>query len=1500
MKKKLLLILAGLLMPLGVCAQTSDADAVAQRGAEKGYYPFAAEVTKKKKLTSLDELTDGKQIMIQHSHAGTAHEGHEGKYLTIYSLNTGGEDGYHITFMQDKPVGVGVWTTEAIEGEAAGTFRLQTAHMAITNGYCYLGQISQNGINSTSQKDRIAKVRFTPATDGSGRWTIEVTNINGYLRYLYVETEEGQDPVISYSESVSDHTYFNVYEVEETQGTVKYVEAAVNLIGQGGNTITGTHEGWSDFYEFIMSDDAYGCEMSNAYYDENTNTITADIDFPFPVTGDYVQVPVYLHPKQDSNNRLAVVDGKLTTLTGETEDNNLYSQWYIKPRIVGLAITYALYNIGAQKYISFNENSRSTVIGLSDSPSYFKLNGDDSWFRFQYLYTSGVDTYGQPYETWYNLTGTTAISGSYTGAYGNQKYVVSAVPSDNIDLGFIQKYPVGTSFWNKGAVDINDAKQCPTSVKNMINLQDHEFVGGENNTTHKVYCASTAIKVNSRSDVTVTFTYDGGGHSLNILGVDIVYLDGTAFEFDYHQGTAGDAVNNNTYILEHIPAGEYRIRYFVCNTPELNGDQGHNLAKNAGTITVTGANLRLKSSAAPNGDNTYWYTVNQGLGTGNRICAEPAYTDWSNNLILNNDNVAMNSAALWCFVGNDTDGYKIYNRAWGADYALATIGSEAEARTMMKPVAEASTYDVVFHAYNGGKGQFFIRTHGSENDFLNDRGDYLAKWNTASAYDANGSVMMINEVFDTEVFDKGLPPVVENLKKLWAPWMVNPTISEAYKNNSDFASWVLGRQQLAGLLDGKVFKFVNKATDDRGGRILGVNKSNDMMGLEPSNQEGGNVSEFVQLYHNGDGTYHLLHLGTNKYFGVPEDNVQASNIENAAKYSFVDHENDPGAVIFIVGADYMMNLGDGYSRSYKLTNWLNHPEAFDSHWAVTYDQDAQNLADLIAQAKTRYAETQADAYLANVGVPGYASTESTNALHNTFNVGLFGMTFAQATDALNGAIDGVAKAERAAVYPTDCYFTITNCGTTSEPRNISVIYDANKADKKDENDGVSEFLWHNTSELDKNNPDHLWCFYHNEKNDQYYLYNVGKKQFASPTGKGSYGLTWIFSDTPVAITMTDLGAETPTFHIKGGNETMSVSTGYAGSVITWYSNGDAGVPFKFEKSELEFEGINLEPRLAPGFYTLKCGNAYLSDDRYTDDTTRSMTEGTPGIKNIFYNTEDNALVGFASGFGFVYATCNTGNPEDGYNTFEYGYGDETGTFTVKSQQGTATSPAEWNAGRYFKKDGGKLLFTTDLKEADSWTIEKVTELPVTLNYAGEGLGAYGTLWSPVALNIPDGIKAFYGSVSEDYALVLTEVEDDVIPAEAGVVLWDENAITTYVKSLGINADATVEAPETNKFEGWVFTRANENKGYYYSLGKMNEHMAFYKYIGANLSGFRARIARQNAQGIQSLSFRFANPTSIEEVISGFQNNAVYDLNGRRVTTPEKGIYIVNGKKVIIK
>ena len=278
------------------------------------------------------------------------------------------------------------------------------------------------------------------------------------------------------------------------------------------------------------------------------------------------------------------------------------------------------------------------------------------------------------------------------------------------------------------------------------------------------------------------------------------------------------------------------------------------------------------------------------------------------------------------------------------------------------------------------------------------------------------------------------------------------------------------------------------------------------------------------------------------------------------------------------------------------------------------------------------------------------------------------------------------------------------------------------------------------------------------------------------------------------------------------------------------------------------------------------------------------------------------MVGYASGFGFVYATCNTGKPEDGYNTFEYGYGDETGTFTVKSQPGTTDqSQTAWNDGRYFKKDGGKLSFTTNLNEADSWTVEAVKELPVKLTTAKNETGAYGTIWSPVALEIADGIQAFAGSVEES-VLTLTKLEGDVIPANTGVVLWKESAIETEVVNFTITNETGIE-PKNNKFVGWVMTKKNPNTddGDYYSLTKKNENMAFYRYVGKTLQGFRARIEKSDvAQGSKALTIRFNTSTAIEEVLSAFQNGTVYDLSGRPVATPEKGIYIINGMKVFIK
>ena len=179
---------------------------------------------------------------------------------------------------------------------------------------------------------------------------------------------------------------------------------------------------------------------------------------------------------------------------------------------------------------------------------------------------------------------------------------------------------------------------------------------------------------------------------------------------------------------------------------------------------------------------------------------------------------------------------------------------------------------------------------------------------------------------------------------------------------------------------------------------------------------------------------------------------------------------------------------------------------------------------------------------------------------------------------LNAALEEVKSIANTEYTPrTDVYYTITN------PRG-SVVYDPEHAEDLDGNG--SEFLWYAT-QLDKENVNHQWGFY--EKEGKYYLYNVGKKQFANVStsnpevsGKSFFADgCWIFANTPAAVTLNagDEGEEwvaTPAARILGtasvededGNSyendyTMSISPSYTGPVITYYAENDEGVPMTF-------------------------------------------------------------------------------------------------------------------------------------------------------------------------------------------------------------------------------------------------------------------------------------------------------------------------------------------------
>ncbi len=279
---------------------------------------------------------------------------------------------------------------------------------------------------------------------------------------------------------------------------------------------------------------------------------------------------------------------------------------------------------------------------------------------------------------------------------------------------------------------------------------------------------------------------------------------------------------------------------------------------------------------------------------------------------------------------------------------------------------------------------------------------------------------------------------------------------------------------------------------------------------------------------------------------------------------------------------------------------------------------------------------------------------------------------------------------------------------------------------------------------------------------------------------------------------------------------------------------------------------------------------------------------------VFYLDEEKHLLNYATGT-YVKQTreiAAVGDSDKGTWTFAESPRTGQGKYALRCTVGDTGN--------------GTCLHDSDGNRADrdasncgvrhDFALEEVTALPVTIGSVG-----YATLYAPVALEIPEGVAAYVGTLNDDETeLTLTEVED-VIPAETGVVLYraEGTASTTH------HFDATddVEDIETD-FVGSIATIAKS--GTPYTLQTHNGGVAFKRYTGDNISGFKAYLnLTTNSAEAQAIRIRFAgeedDTTGIEgSVLDAQGSQLIYDLQGRRVLNPTKGMYIVNGKKVVIK
>lgn len=377
-----------------------------------------------------------------------------------------------------------------------------------------------------------------------------------------------------------------------------------------------------------------------------------------------------------------------------------------------------------------------------------------------------------------------------------------------------------------------------------------------------------------------------------------------------------------------------------------------------------------------------------------------------------------------------------------------------------------------------------------------------------------------------------------------------------------------------------------------------------------------------------------------------------------------------------------------------------------------------------------------------------------------------------------------------------------------------------------------------------------------------------------------------------------------------------------------------------------------------GFFRLKCvyNDQYLqADDKRK---TLALNEET-GKASIFYfeakgngddaNTSLGTLVSYDQGLYFtqgsnssgIYAKLQPIGTAGDTFSFTIPANNTFGSYNISSASGDHKRYLYGNAVertelqvidgdsvevKYYRADNGDNATAAIQGDANNngynWVMERVDAIPVTISAAG-----WATFYAPIAMGIPEGVKAYICTgMDSNYELTLVRLSE-VIPAGTAVLL--EGTVGTYLfidKEFEVTAEN--QSTENNCLRGVLAktwrdpSRQNLNQdmtfeegsninidypvesGKVYTLGVEDGKVAMYRYAGNQFRHFCSYLdlPTESTAGFDVLRFgKIEEPTAIEEApVVSLENVIIYDLSGRRVAEPGKGVYIVNGKKVYFK
>ena len=254
------------------------------------------------------------------------------------------------------------------------------------------------------------------------------------------------------------------------------------------------------------------------------------------------------------------------------------------------------------------------------------------------------------------------------------------------------------------------------------------------------------------------------------------------------------------------------------------------------------------------------------------------------------------------------------------------------------------------------------------------------------------------------------------------------------------------------------------------------------------------------------------------------------------------------------------------------------------------------------------------------------------------------------------------------------------------------------------------------------------------------------------------------------------------------------------------------------------------------------------------------------------------------------------------------YNKATATFSVPS--GYVITKIVTTGANFNSADVGTLSSSTwtgasnsvELSVNDTRNIKTITITYTTANQSITPSHAKITYVTPQKMDFSDvdGLKAYVATAADGNGVTMTRVEAPV-PANTPLLLIG-TASTTY--NVPVVASAT--APATNYLEkGDGTTDMSGVTGYNYILFSDGK---FYQVTSGTVATTKAYLhLESNPAGARSLNLVFddGETTGISDALrlndkGQMTNDSYFDLQGRRIAQPTKGLYIVNGKKVVIK